>query len=278
MRNPTRLIRILLTAWTAAALLLACNAAPVEYSSGIVYNGFGEVTCITSYGYFEITRDDGALLRVTEYNGTKEIVQGERVYFKYNILSGDAGYTGHGTAQATYDIRLLVFNNLHTAPIIRKSFLQADDPHRSDSLGHDLIRVVTAAFSGNYINIGFEYFRYEHGVEHTVNLVWDDTRPATDSVYLELRHNAMGEVEGNGAYVVSATGLSSFRIADLVPPGRQEIDIRLKSNLDRKDGVGEYIETDKYYTGTYELGSTARDYIVGSELYPPKNTSSSTNR
>ena len=28
-----------------------------------------------------------------------------------------------------------------------------------------------------------------------INLV-DDTRPATDSVYLELRHNAMGEVEG----------------------------------------------------------------------------------
>ena len=60
-------------------------------------------------------------------------------------------------------------------PIVRKSFLLEDDPHRSDSIGHDLIRVVTAAFSGNYINIGFEYFRYENGQPHMINLVWDDT-------------------------------------------------------------------------------------------------------
>ena len=118
--------------------------------------------------------------------------------------------------------------------------------YRGDSIGHDLIRVVTAAFSGNYINIGFEYFRYENGQPHMINLVWDDTRPATDSVYLELRHNAMGEVEGNGRYVVSDTGLASFRIADLVPEGEESIDIKLKSNMDRKDGVGEYIETEKY--------------------------------
>ena len=156
-------------------------------------------------------------------------------------------------------------------PIVRKSFLLEDDPHRSDSIGHDLIRVVTAAFSGNYINIGFEYFRYENGQPHMINLVWDDTRPATDSVYLELRHNAMGEVEGNGRYVVSDTGLASFRIADLVPEGEESIDIKLKSNMDRKDGVGEYIETEKYHTGTYTTGSTAKTYIVGGEFYPPEN-------
>lgn len=143
--------------------------------------------------------------------------------------------------------------------------------YRGDSIGHDLIRVVTAAFSGNYINIGFEYFRYENGQPHMINLVWDDTRPATDSVYLELRHNAMGEVEGNGRYVVSDTGLASFRIADLVPEGEESIDIKLKSNMDRKDGVGEYIETEKYHTGTYTTGSTAKTYIVGGELYPPEN-------
>lgn len=173
--------------------------------------------------------------------------------------------------QTVYDIRVLVFNDIHAVPIVRKSFLLEDDPHRSDSIGHDLIRVVTAAFSGNYINIGFEYFRYENGQPHMINLVWDDTRPATDSVYLELRHNAMGEVEGNGRYVVSDTGLASFRIADLVPEGEESIDIKLKSNMDRKDGVGEYIETEKYHTGTYTTGSTAKTYIVGGELYPPEN-------
>ena len=208
-----------------------------------------------------------------EYNGSKEIERGERVYFKYNILPGNGDYVSSYSTpeQPVYDIRVLVFNDIHAVPIVRKSFLLEDDPHRSDSIGHDLIRVVTAAFSGNYINIGFEYFRYENGQPHMINLVWDDTRPATDSVYLELRHNAMGEVEGNGRYVVSDTGLASFRIADLVPEGEESIDIKLKSNMDRKDGVGEYIETEKYHTGTYTTGSTAKTYIVGGELYPPEN-------
>ncbi len=101
MRNPTRLIRILLTAWTAAALLLACNAAPVEYSSGIVYNGFGEVTCITSYGYFEITRDDGALLRVTEYNGTKEIGRTGLLQIQHPLRRRGL----HGARHGTGDLR-----------------------------------------------------------------------------------------------------------------------------------------------------------------------------
>lgn len=199
--------------------------------------------------------------------------RGKRVYFKYNILPGNGDYVSSYSTpeQPVYDIRVLVFNDIHAVPIVRKSFLLEDDPHRSDSIGHDLIRVVTAAFSGNYINIGFEYFRYENGQPHMINLVWDDTRPATDSVYLELRHNAMGEVEGNGRYVVSDTGLASFRIADLVPEGEESIDIKLKSNMDRKDGVGEYIETEKYHTGTYTTGSTAKTYIVGGELYPPEN-------
>ena len=46
--------------------------------------------------------------------------------------------------QTVYDIRVLVFNDIHAVPIVRKSFLLEDDPHRSDSIGHDLIRVVTA--------------------------------------------------------------------------------------------------------------------------------------
>ena len=56
------------------------------------------------------------------------------------------------------------------------------------------------------------------------------------------------------------------------PKREESIDIKLKSNMDRKDGVGEYIETEKYHTGTYTTGSTAKTYIVGGELYPPETT------
>lgn len=269
------LIAIITIAVTTLSSCSADNEHPGEMS--IVYNGFGEITTLRENGYFEITRDDQARLRVVEYYGTKEISLGERVYFKYNILPGKGDYTSkYATAQATvYDVRVIVFNNIHSVPVVRKSFLLENDPHRSDSLGHDLIRVVTAAFSGNYINIGFEYFRFPDGQEHMINVIWDDTRPATDSVYLELRHNAMGETENGGKEIISDSGLASFRLTDLIPKGKQSIDIKLKSNMDRKDGVGEYITVDRYYTGTFNpyLSERSKSYIAGSELFlPDSNT------
>lgn len=249
-------IRISLTA-LLALLHVSCakQADALENAASMpeIYNGFGEISRVTD-DHFEIIRDDNALLRVVEYSGSQEITVGKRVYFKYNIISeNDTRSTLSSAAPPApqYDIRIIVFNPIHTAPIIRKSFLLGDDPFRSDSLGDDPIRILTAAFSGKYINIGFEYFRYSEGAEHIVNLVWDDTQSGSDSVYLELRHNAMGEIMSGQSSFVSDTGLASFRISDLVPAGADSINIKLKSNLDRKDGVGEYIETDKYYSGTY---------------------------
>ena len=235
-------IILLLTALQLSCASYDMNMSEAAAGSEIIYNGFGEISRVGNDGSFDITRDDNALLRVVEYSGNQEIAVGKRVYFKYTILSEN--YT-------QYDIRIIVFNPIYSVPIVRRSFLLADDPFRNDSIGNDPIRVVTAAFSGKYINIGFEYFRHSENLDHVINLVWDDTRPATDSVYLELRHNAMGEHLSGMQQLVSETGLASFRIADLVPEGADSIDIKLKSNLDRKDGVGEYFATEKYYLGTY---------------------------
>ena len=252
----------------ASMLVTSCEAYDSMLSSDeIVYNGFGEITLLDASGYFEITRDDGVLLRAVEYGGSKEVSMGERVYFKYNILPGNGDYVSEYSSeeQTVYDVRIIVFNNIHCVPILRKSFVGAGGDARADSIGNDLVRVVSAAFSGNYINIGFEYFRYENGDEHMINLVWDDTRSETDSVYIELRHNAMGETDASR--LMSATGLASFRIADLMPDGAEEIDVKLIANMDRVDGVGEYIERETCYTGTYSLYT--RVYITGSDMFTP---------
>ena len=243
MKTSIRISIILLF----TALQMSCasydkSMAEASGGSEIIYNGFGEISRVGVDGSFDITRDDNALLRVVEYSGNQEISVGKRVYFKYTVLAEHS---------AQYDIRIIVFNPIYSVPIVRRSYLLADDPFRNDSIGNDPIRVVTAAFSGKYINIGFEYFRHSENLDHVINLVWDDTRPATDSVYLELRHNAMGESLSGMQPLVSETGLASFRIADIVPAGADSIDIKLKSNLDRKDGVGEYFTTEKYYSGTY---------------------------
>lgn len=108
-----------LAALSSCSKELAGAAPPTD----IVYNGFGEITRTDYDGYFEITRDDGVLLRVLEYNGSKEIERGERVYFKYNILPGNGDYvSSYSTPEQTvYDIRVLVFNDIHAVPIVRKS-------------------------------------------------------------------------------------------------------------------------------------------------------------
>lgn len=265
-------IKYLTVIFLAITVATACNKSELPPPSrNIVYNGFGEISYVGDDGYFEITRDDRALLKVVEYNGSKEVSPGERVYFKYQILTSDKYERSSRTAhdQEVYEIKIIVFNDIYSAPLLRKSFLQEDAPHRDDSIGHDLVMVTSAAFSGDYINIGIEYFRVPDGKPHMINLVWDDTRHPLDSVYLELRHNAMGELSTEGADIVAETGLLSFKLSDLIPPERESIKVKLKSNMTRKDGVGEYIEEDTYYTGTFNPHIGTKSFIVGNEFNQP---------
>lgn len=266
------IIRIMIAAALIAyvATLFSCRA-DMSYDEDMkVYNDFGEITYVGSNGYFEITRDDNARLRVMEYSGTSTAKVGKRVYFKYSILTD---WDEASLDEKTYKIKVIIFNNIVAPPIVKESFLAEKEPFRSDSLGHDPVRIYEAVFSGNYVNIKFEYFRYAGSQKpHMINLLWDDTRNPNDSVYLQLRHNAMGEVAGMGTDIVSDTGLASFKLSDLVPEGKEGIDIKLRFNLDRKDGVGEYIEVDKSYTGTFKTYAKTKTYIAGNELSPPANT------
>lgn len=257
-------ISILAVSIIAVAAFYSCSRDSAQDMNDI-YNDFGEITHVGNNGYFEITRDDKSLLRVLEYAGAKTVKLSERVYFKYYILSQDE--YSHQTADS-YNVKVLLFNNITAHQIVQESFLADNAPYRSDSIGNDPIRICEVANSGNYINIKFEYFRRAGSNRaHMINLVWDDTRNPTDSVYLQMRHNAMGEVEGVGTPIVIDTGLASFKLSDLVPEGRSGIDIKLRFSLDRKDGVGEYIKVDKSYNGTFI--SETKTYIVGDELMPP---------
>ena len=252
------------------SLFASCDKAD-GFGYDIVYNGFGEISRLAPNGYFEITRDDGTLLRVVEYGGTCRPTLGERVFFKYNILPGAGNYEScySSDERTVLDVKVIVFNTLYSAPIVRKSDL-LEDEGRDKTIGDDPIRIVNAAFSGHYLNIGFEYFRIPEGTPHRINLVWDNTRPATDSVYLELRHNAMGETEAAGVPLVSETGLASFRLTDLVPEGAESINIRLRYNLDcNNDG---YTQANRYITGTFHLNAAHNTYIAGDELFLPENT------
>lgn len=269
MRTRLRNIFIALLACLTAGLSLSCAKEEIPCRE-IVYNGFGEISLTDPCGYFEITRDDGTLLRVLEYGGTHEPRLGERVYFKYHILPGEGEYVSSYSTeeQPVLDVRVIVFNNLYSALVLRMSEVMSP-PQQEECVGDDPIRIITAVFSGNYLNIGFEYFRMPEGVPHRINLVWDDTRTASDTLYLDLRHHAMGETEEAGVTLVSETGLASFRLTDLVPEGADSINVSLHYNLDC-DNNG-YSQVDKYITGTFHPNAAHNTYIAGDELFLPVN-------
>ncbi len=258
-----------LTFLAVGTAAVSCDKAE-GYGNDIIYNGFGEISLIEPSGYFEIMRDDGMLLRVLEYGGTCTPELGERVFFKYNILPGAGDYVSRYSTDEhpALDIKVIVFNNLYSAPVVRKSYLE-EDGQRADSIGDDPIRIITASFSGNYINIGFEYFHVPNGTPHRINLVWDDTRPQSNSVYIELRHNAMGETDSAEMPLVSDTGLASFRLTDLIPAGADHIDIRLRYNLEYVNNG--YAQIDRYITGTFHPYAAQTTYIAGNELFLPEN-------
>lgn len=252
-------ITIIAALTVVVAMLYSCNSSDkIDYSA--IYNDFGEITKVFSNGYFEITRDDNVLLKVVEYSGKSDIEVGKRVYFKYSIIAKSGQ---DYRSRLSYDVKVIVFNNIVAPSIVRESFIAADSPNRFDSIGHDPVRICDVSSSGNYVNLKFEYFRYaESDTRHLVNLVWDDRSSVCDSIYLHLRHNAMGEVVGGGNDMVTEAGIASFKLSDLIPPGKNSIDIKLTFSLDRIDGVGEYVEVERCFTGTFiPYSGTKYDFL-----------------
>jgi hypothetical protein len=81
-----------------------------------------------------------------------------------------------------------------------------------------------------------------------INLIYDDTRSTADTIYLTLRHNAYGEVPGEGHSLYHARGLSSFKIAGLLPEDATSKPVKLTWNQYGSGfDVKEYDDTGIFY-------------------------------
>ena len=268
---------------TAFSLLLLSSCSKDEDSIKPIsdtYIDLGEVSYVGNNGYFEILRDDNVTLEVIEYNGSRKIELGERVFFTYKVFLSEGMDVGSkerfdvAASGSTLKVKVLLFNNVHSVPIISESFIEKSEAHRNDSIGRDLIRVYDAEFKGNYLNVKVEYLYYDPNTQHRINLVWDDTRTDTDSVFLTLRHNAMGD-KGSGQNPRSQTGLCSFKLSGLIPEGEESIDVKLLWNMTRKGSVGEYVEEEDSYRGTFApfAGNDPANPKMGGQNFitPPAN-------
>jgi hypothetical protein len=135
-----------------------------------------------------------------------------RVLANYEILSDK------DKSKKVYEVKVNGFYQLLSKPLVNESFILEDEAARRDSIGNDPFCVVDAWFGGDYLNIDFNlYYSRSSGKKHMINLIYDDTRQVSDTLYLTLRHNAYGEIPGEGHLLYHDWGRASFQIAGLLP-------------------------------------------------------------
>ena len=176
-----------------------------------IYVSYGVIQNVNNSNDYEILTDKGNTLVVTKSFTGQKIENDKRVLVNFEILSDK------DKNKNVYEIKVNGFYSLLSKSIVSESFILQDEVFRRDSIGNDPFNDIAARFSGDYLNIDFELFYEQHSnTKHMINLVYDDTRMSTDTLYLRLYHNAYGEIPGKGMYLYRGYGRSSFKISDLV--------------------------------------------------------------
>ena len=190
-------------------LLLSCMKDGKD-----VYISYGVIQNVISDNNYEIRTDIGSTLIVQKSLTTQSVENDKRVLVNFEILSDK------DKNKKVYDVSVNGFYQLLSKPVVPESFILEDEEIRRDSIGNDPFNQINAGFGGDYINIDFEVWHAQFSdVKHLINLVYDDTRADSDTLYLKLYHNAYGETPGKNLSLHKGIGRSSFKISDLLPQG-----------------------------------------------------------
>ena len=179
-----------------------------------IYISYGVIRNVISDNDYEILTDKGNTLKVLKSFTTQTVENDKRVLVNFEILSDK------DKQKNLYDVSVNGFYQLLSKPVVYESFILQDEETRRDSIGNDPFYQIQAGFGGDFINIDFEVWHAQYSdVKHLINLVYDDTRTDADTIFLNLFHNAYGEIPGNNQNLHKGIGRSSFKISDLLPPG-----------------------------------------------------------
>ena len=212
------------------------------------YVSFGVIQNVTSNKEYEIRTDKGNTLIVTKSLTNQAIEENKRVYVNFEILSDK------DKNKNIYEVCVNVFYDILSKPIVKESFILEDEDVRRDSIGNDPFNFVNAQFGGDFINIKFEMWSSRNSdKKHMVNLVYDDLRADSDTIYLRLYHNAYGEVPNKNSHLYRGIGRCSFKISDLIPEGVKSKPVKFtwteyKSNYEPQERSG---------TGVFHVGETS---------------------
>lgn len=131
-----------------------------------------------------------------------------------------------GASTDEYDVHLLNFAHVLTKHPVLKS--TADE----EVIGSDGITPAQLWTGGEYLNGAIQFTSVINSkVSHTVNLVFDDTRSNSDTLYFSLHHNAHGEsLEHEDipeSMLTVASDYVSFPVTEYIPEGKDEIVLHL---------------------------------------------------
>lgn len=158
-----------------------------------------------------ILTDKGNVLIPDKSSIGHDLTDGERVFINCNILERED--------EKTYRVRINKYHQLLAKDIVRASDSQDEE------LGNNPVQVKDAWFGGGYLNVrlGLKY-NPSSNTSHLLNVVYDDVKSTSDTIFLTLRHNAFADTVRTRI----GTATASFRMEDIMADKDSKVYVRLK--------------------------------------------------
>lgn len=158
-----------------------------------------------------IITDKGNVLVPDKYSVGHDLTDGERVFINCNVLGREG--------ENTYRVRINRYHQLLTKDIVVGSQTEEKE------LGHTPIQVKDAWFGGGYLNVrlGME-FNPSSNTSHLVNVVYDDVKSTSDTIFLTLRHNAFADTIRTRIGAATA----SFNLENIMSAKDSKVYVRLR--------------------------------------------------
>lgn len=192
--------------------------------------------------------DGGLMYNIVKTNVNIEVKDTVRVLAVCDVMKQT------GKSEKEYDVCLVDY----TVPLC-KDALVASAITDWEKVGSDPAALNTGWFSGGYLNMNVNYtLDTSSKTVHTLNLVFDDVRSNSDTLFFDLRHNAFGECYNEENKDKESISLSSayacFPIEKYVPAGKKEIIVSVDWTW--------YVSGAGYFTTKTEKHKTAGKYTV----------------
>lgn len=190
----------------AAAIILLDSCLPErEYL-------FSDAVMCSVINPVRLKSDGGNIYNIVE-NSTGSLIPDtlKRVMISCDVLSATA------SSPSEYDIRIIDF-----MAAFSKDPVYAGSIEEGGTAGDDPVKVTQAWISGGYLNSYINLLlRNPSEVDHDFNLVYDDSRSTSDTLYFRMCHDAKGETPDDTglsvAHFVTAGTYVSFPIESILP-------------------------------------------------------------